>query len=325
MSTLVYKMSLIEPDASPIGDLDYFFLSSGSDSRAYAVLAKVDVSTTSRTRVILVHFKERLKNKESHDSLFDYRNFAIPDLQEMFCEIRNPKSSLSEFEKSDFDGSKNIGIDISCFTKPYFYFLIKLLRERFGVSKLTAYYTEPKSYYFPKGIFTAFHSSVGPLSIVEIPGYPGQEPRDAVRKLVILLGFDGDLSREINEDVSPGQTIVVNGFPSYSPKFKDISLIANEKLVSDRNIQVVYSKANHPFEVYNLLEAIKKETTKNRDNTETFINIAPLGTKPMALGACLFALHNPEVRVVYPLPEKYEDKYSDACWNSWMYELPLAL
>jgi hypothetical protein len=45
----------------------------------------------------------------------------------------------------------------------------------------------------------------------------------------------------------------------------------------------------------------------------------------MALGACLFALHNPEVRVIYPLPEEYDDKYSEQCWNSWVYKLPLSI
>jgi hypothetical protein len=175
--------------------------------------------------VILVHFKERLENKQPHDPLFHYKDFPIIDLQEIYCEIKNPSSSLPELEKNDFDDSKSIGIDISCFTKPYFFFVIKLLQKRFLVSRINAYYTEPQSYFFPKGVFTDFHTSTGPLSILEIQGYPGQEPRDAFRKLIILLGFDGDLSREINEDVSPGETIVVNGFPSYSPKFKDISLI----------------------------------------------------------------------------------------------------
>jgi len=65
----------------------------------------------------------------------------------------------------------------------------------------------------------------------------------------------------------------------------------------------MYSKANNPFEIYNLLQGIKIKTPNN------FINIAPLGTKPMALGACLFALHNPAVRIIYPLPDAYESKY----------------
>lgn len=320
----VYNMDLV-PSSAAITGLDYFILASGSDVRAYEVLSKIDFTAAAAPKVILFHFNERLEHKDPSDPLFRYTNLGIPKLQEITCEIRNPGSSLTELERNDFNDSKAAGIDISCFTKPYFYFVLKLLRERFGLSKLTAFYTEPQSYYFPKGVFTDFHSSTGPLSILEIPGYPGEEPRDAFRKLIILLGFDGDLSREINEDVSPGETIVINGFPSYSPKFKDISLIANEKLVSNENVRVEYARANHPFEVYNLLEAIKGESLKTKGNGAPFLNIAPLGTKPMALGACLFALHNPEVRVVYPVPEHYEDKYSDECWHSWAYELPLVL
>jgi hypothetical protein len=320
MNKLIYKMELVEGSTQSISNLDYFILASGSDSRAYQVLSKLDYSSLSGPSVIIFHFEERLKDKDLTDDLFGYKKYPIGKLQEITCKIKSPSSSLSEFGKNKFDGSKKIGFDISCFTKPYFYYLIKLLRERFEVEKLIVFYTEPRSYLFPKGLFHKFHTSSGPLSIIEIPGYPGFESRDSKRKLVILLGFDGDLSKEINEDVSPNETVVVNGFPSYIPKFKDISLIANEKLVSDDKITIQYARANNPFEVYNLLESVKAQ-----DGEGAFINVAPLGTKPMALGACLFALHNPDVRVVYPLPEMYEDKYSDDCWNSWMYDLPLKI
>jgi hypothetical protein len=83
-------------------------------------------------------------------------------------------------------------------------------------------------------------------------------------------------------------------------------------------VKIRYTKANNPFDTYNLLQSIKEQA-----ETNTFINIAPLGPKPMALGACLFALHNPDVRIIYPLPENYEKKYSDDCWNSWVYNFPL--
>jgi hypothetical protein len=323
MSASIYKMELLDSGRNLIKELDYFILTSGSDSRAYEVLSRIDTGNKSKTKVILLHFEERLRERRKRDPIFKYKTFSIAHLQEATCEIKRPSSSLGPLQLNTFDVSNEIGIDISCFTKPYFYFLIKLLRERFGIQKISAYYTEPQSYKFPRGIFTDFRTSAGPLSIIEIPGYSGQESRDSLRKLIILLGFDGDLSREINEDVSPSETFLVNGFPSYSPKFKDISLIANEKLVSDRNIKVMYARANHPFEVYNLLSGLKHQVL-SVSGQEAFFNIAPLGTKPMALGACLFALHNPDVRVVYPLPETYEDKYSENCWNSWMYELPLS-
>lgn len=313
-------MDLLKDSTRSIADLNYLLLASGSDSRAYRVLSSVKPESLSNTKVILVHFRERLRDKSPKDELFTYKRLKLPNVHEISCDIKDPGSSLAELAKNDFQLTDKIGIDISCFTKPYFYYLMKLLSERFSVATLTIYYTEPQSYLFPKGLFSKFQTSAGPLSITEIPGYSGQELRNSKRKLVILLGFDGDLSKEINEDVAPNETIVVNGFPSYVPKFKDISLIANEKLVSDLNIKVQFARANNPFDVYNLLERIKIAGPIG-----SFINVAPLGTKPMALGACLFALHNPDVRVVYPVPEQYEDKYSTACWNSWTYELPLAI
>ncbi|MGN6604910.1 MAG: hypothetical protein ACTHK8_20810 [Ginsengibacter sp.] len=316
MMESIYKMELIDGTNKSLNELDYLMLASGSDTRAYEVLSKC--KSLEKKRVIVFNFNERLKELTATDPLFKYQTFTYNSLQEIACEIKSPSSCLEEIVKNSFSISSKIGIDISCLTKPYFYFIIKLLKERFKVEKLSVFYTEPKSYLFPKGLFKAFHTSSGPLTILEIPGYSGHESRGAKRKLVILLGFDGDLSKEINEDVSPNDTIVVNGFPSYTPKFKDISLIANEKLVSDRNINVAYARANNPFEIYNLLHQIKEDEDPN-----TFINVAPLGTKPMALGACLFALHNPEVRIVYPLPEIYENKYSDKSWSSWIYDLPL--
>jgi hypothetical protein len=309
-------MKVLKSSPKSIGGLDYFILASGSDYRAYQVLSNLD---SRNTKVIVMNFKERLIGKEPTDDMFKYRTFGVKNLQEIDCSIRHPESCLGDLQLNGFDGTQRIGIDISCFTKPYFYYLIKLFCQRFLITKLATYYTEPKSYLFPNGLFDSFRTSTGPLSITEIPGYSGRGSRDSNRKLIILLGFDGDLSKEINEDVSPEETIVVNGFPSYVPKFKDVSLVANEKLIDDQQVKVRFARANNPFDVYNLLERIRQKDDKS------FMNVAPLGTKPMALGACLFALHNPDVRVVYPLPQKYEDKYSDASWSSWEYELPLVV
>jgi hypothetical protein len=316
MKTELYKMELIQDSNDTLDEIDFLILASGSDSRAYEILSKC--GSILKNHIIFFHFVERINGLLPDDPLYNFKKNSYNKVQEIYCEIKNPSSCLEEFEKNIFSNTSKIGIDISCFTKPYLYFILKFLKERSGIQNISVFYTEPKTYLFSQGLFNTFHTSSGPLSILEMPGYTGLEYRGSKRKLIILLGFDGDLSKEINEDVSPNKTIVVNGFPSYTPKFKDISLIANEKLVSDQNITIRYARANNPFEVYNLLNTIKDE-----EKGSFFLNIAPLGTKPMALGACLFALHNPEVRIVYPLPEFYDNKYSDMSWNSWLYELPL--
>ena len=320
MSNILYDMDLLTDSGTSTMDLDYFILASGCDKRAYKVLKDLKVGVSTRTEVILLNFKERIKSKRANNIIYDYKKLGIKNLREFSCEIKNPNSCLADFETVGFDSVKKLGLDLSCLTKPYFFFLLKLLKERFNFQVASIFYTEPQSYLFQKGLFNTFHTNTGPLTVEELQGFPGERDNRSKRKLIYLLGFDRDLSKEINVDVSPNETVVINGFPSYSSKFKDISLVTNERLVSDHNIKVRYAKANNPFEVYNLLEAIK-----NEDRDETFMNIAPLGTKPMALGACLFALHNPDVRIVYPMPEKYDDKYSDDCWNSWKYSLPLSI
>ena len=310
-------MDLLDNSSSILKDLDYLVLASGSDSRAYEILSKCDSS--SHSKIILFHFIERINGIPDGDALNDYQKYKNFLSQEIFCEIKNPSSCLDRFLENQFSKYSKIGIDISCFTKPYFYFIIRLLKERFKIYNIYVFYTEPKSYLFPNGLYNTFKTNSGPIAVREMYGYVGQEDRNSKRKLVILLGFDGDLSKEINEDVSPNDTIIVNGFPSYTPKCKDISLIANEKLVTNNNIKKQYSRANNPFDTYNLLQSIKEA------ESNTFINIAPLGSKPMALGACLFALHNPDVRIVYPFPENYEKKYTNQCWKSWVYEFPLCI
>ena len=321
MKKAIYEMELVSGEIIKKDSFDIFLLAGGSDYRAYAILKLMKSENVSINKILFFDFLERVQGIDENDPYYDYQKIGFNNIIPIQCSIRDPNSCLQNlipFE-SELLSTQKIALDISCFTKPYFFYLIKLFKERFKVDYMKVFYTEPQSYLFPGGIYSSYRSSVGPLTILEIPGFSGYEVRREKRVLVILLGFDGDLSKEINEDISPSETLVVNGFPSYSPKFKDISLVANEKLTSDKDVKIKFSKANNPFEVFNLLESIKKQ------NENTFINIAPLGTKPMALGACLFALYYPEVRVVYPMPETYEKVTTNKCWNSWRYLIPLNL
>lgn len=313
-------MELVSGEIIKKDSFDFFFLAGGSDFRAYEILKLMKSENVPITKVLLFDFSERVQDIDKNDPYNDYKKIGFDNILPIRCSIKDPNSCLQNLIPLESQlSAQKIALDISCFTKPFFFYLIKLFKERFGIHHITVFYTEPQSYLFPRGIFSSYRSSTGPLTILEIPGFTGYEARGEKRVLVILLGFDGDLSKEINEDISPSETLVVNGFPSYAPKFKDISMITNEKLTSDKGVKVVFSRANNPFEAFNVLEGIKKQ------NKNSFINIAPLGTKPMALGACLFALYYPEVRVVYPLPETYEKVTTNKCWNSWQYIIPLNL
>lgn len=315
--TLLYEMTDLSSQSKiTTPTFDYFFVAGGSDFRAYEALKTLASNNSEIKDVLLFEFTER--NIANTTQYYSYSSLPYK-FTSVKCSIKAPSECIKNFGAQGITLSPNdkVAIDISCFTKPYFFVLLKYLRDHIKLNSITVYYTEPKSYIFAGSLLKSYHSTSGPLSVMEVPGFPGEEHRTSKKILVVLLGFDGELSSFITEEVSPDKTIVINGFPGYFPKFKDISLINNEKLVTEADIK--YARANNPFEIFNLLASLKCSYENS------FLNIAPLGTKPMALGACLFAINNPTVRVIYPLPEKYESVTTDSCWNTWSYHIPLTL
>jgi len=301
---------------------DYLLLAGGSDTRAYEILRKAKGSALLLKNTVLFDFEERKSDPEEKVRIAykAYENYDC-NVHSIECSIKDPSACLKSLEKNDLPlkEGQSIAVDISCFTKPYFFAILKYLKDHKHLSTITVFYTEPIAYRLSKGFYKSYHSSEGPLSIIELPGFPGLERRAAKSLLVVLVGFDGELSSYISEEVAPEKTIVVNGFPSYTPKFKDVSMINNEKILGSSGAlnSVKFARANNPFETFNLLDAIQKESGN------AFLNIAPLGTKPMALGACLFALMNSSTRILYPMPEKYTNVTTERCWQSWRYVIPL--
>lgn len=302
-------------------NLDFLFLAGGSDGRAYEVLKTYHQRSIKIGKVFLFDFSDRKQtfSAEEQKKYDEYKKFNF-QIEEVSCQMSNPSAHFSVFNKkysSIISSNSSIGVDISCFTKPYFFSILKNLVVIYKIKEACIFYTEPMSYIFSKGNYTSYQSTFGPLNVIEIPGYPGNGADDKKKKLIILLGFDGELSSYINQEIAPDETILINGFPGYLPKFKDISLISNEKLVSSDSVKLHYSSANNPFLMFNVLEKIKNESLDSN------LSVAPLGTKPMALGACIFAIHNPTTRIIYPLPQKYISSTTDQIWQSWMYKVPL--
>lgn len=329
MKQHIYNMAQVDSNWDDIPNhFDCFLVAGGSDFRAYEILRKAKGKGISIGTLYFFDFDERKEgiSEELQEAYDGYKELKFNTVK-ISCSTQDPSSCIKSLAGQGivFSNHDTLAIDISCFTKPYFFLILKHLQSLKKFASVSVFYSEPKSYVFPKGLFSSYKSSLGPLSILEIPGYTGSDVRGQKRMLVIFLGFDGDLSREINEDVAPSETLIVNGFPGYAPKFKDISLICNEKLIQEKHSKLNYSRSNNPFEAFNLLESLKADEKLRNRHGSLFMNIAPLGTKPMALGACLFAIHNPEVRIVYPMPENYVKVTTDRSWKSWVYNIPLIL
>jgi hypothetical protein len=263
----------------------------------------------------------RERNIAYFKSVFDFND----DDKSLFVQMLDETTGLGSFqdfienEYRDID-QLSIIFDFSIMVKPYFFILLNLLCLHKKIKKIFFLYTEPKTYvikkinfeqrdetYFTRGSYTP------PKDMLSFSGWQDCLKDDA---LVILLGFEGQRAKEVTNEVNPEVTIPINGFPSYRPEFKDISLLLNDEILKESQIvkNLHYAPSNDPFETKNELTLIYNERKKRYN-----ISLAPLGSKPMALGCCLFVLENPECRVVYPYPREYNSKSSRGYGKTWLY------
>ena len=181
-----------------------------------------------------------------------------------------------------------------------------LLRAATSTStKVSVVYVEPRSYAFSPTPTEAeiFDLSEAIHSIHPLPGFGVlSEPED--EDLVIFvpfLGFEGHRLAYILEQVQPpGRKIFpVVGVPGFMPVFPFHSFLGNKNILAHGNLhtQIRHVIANSAVDAFYLLQEIAK------DYPQHVLKVAPIGTKPHALGAVLFALWTDRtVEIVYDHP-----------------------
>ncbi|MFC4636008.1 hypothetical protein ACFO3O_19015 [Dokdonia ponticola] len=296
--------------------IDYFIVCKGSDRRAYEVLRMLENKSIKVKKIIFFDFKERFEklNEKGRIDYDDYPRIADNEETIKIDKLTNSLDIIRLLEPMIVarDSNTNFFLDITAFIKPHFFVLIKLLKGKIESDLLNIFYSEPEYYKFNQNLYDEYEYLKGSLDIQSIHGYLGSTLGSEDRILTILLGFEGNISSEIYEDVAPSNLMVINGLPSYLQKFKDISILNNSRLIANTE-SIIYANANDPFKMYNKLSLMKV------NNEHKSIVIAPLGTKPMALGACMFALKYPEIRIIYPFPENFNTESNGNCSTTWLY------
>lgn len=168
------------------------------------------------------------------------------------------------------------------------------------VSALSYIYTEPSEYKFrvAPNDNDAFETSLFDLSdrtggVSPLPYFvnlisPASFDDKAV--FVPLLGFEERRVLNIlNElDPRPPEVIPIVGMPGYRLEFPTYTISCNEGFFretrSDGDIR--YAPANDPFAVRDVLQGIAQ------DVPDKYMYIAPIGTRPHAVGALMFADQN---------------------------------
>lgn len=213
---------------------------------------------------------------------------------------------------ADFLSSQEVVIDISCIHILEIFALIKYFKVSNTKNILNVAYSIPFDYKFFSEPFLSYRSYYGNLKTQDIIGFTGTSYEAAHTQLLLFLGFEGSLSSKVTEDIQYGNLVLINNMPSFFIKYKDFSTINNYDLLSSRH-NMLFVSADNPFETYNLLSRILM------DDEEACV--APLGTKTVALGVCLYALEHSNLRVVYPISNDYEQCNTNNVLQSLVYRI----
>lgn len=312
MNYTVYGMNLLSKD-NPPQKIDGFVFFSTLENRSWNVLGYMQEQKKLPGEVLAISTENAEESKNFTDKRFarisfnrtkissDLSNNLIPCLSAIHQYVLNKKM---------------IGIDISAMPTPIFSQILHFLMKKHADKKIMVYYTEPEHYNL-NNMFD-FSSCDGEIDIKAIPGFEGKTAQinDTQRIIFYLMGFEmNHLNKLIPQQINPDGIVPINGFPAYFPKYKDISLINNDVNYHELDIQVIFSEANNPFQTYNQMSVLQNKYQ------EYCIDIIPAGSKPMALGACLFALANGnnDIRILFPFPLEYKDQESVGNGKIWEY------
>jgi hypothetical protein len=137
--------------------------------------------------------------------------------------------------------------------------------------------------------------------ISPLPGFAKTRDAGDNSCFIPLLGFEGTRVSYLISQLEPpgGKIIPIIGVPGFRPEYPFATYMGNRShlLQTQAWKKVRYASANCPFDLFYVLQDIHGEYPGH------VLKIAPVGTKPHALGGILYAIANPKsVELVYDHP-----------------------
>lgn len=270
-----------------------FIFSANQEERSLSTLSELQNQGISIKNIVLILYSDFLIPEK-------YKNiFLEADVYRIHVDSNPMNFVLGIKSLPDSIWSNELLLDISCVRIPELFTLFKYLKVQEVVHSLNVAYSIPYDYIFSGQPFTSYQSYSGDLKMFEPLGFSGPGGSINVKDLYVFLGFEGALGLKVFENCQYTNLILVNNLPAFSPKYKDISVINNYQLMQNHH-RYLYASADNPFEVYNMLDSILGDNS-------TPVCIAPLSTKLVALGICLYALEHEYIRIVYPVSNQYKE------------------
>lgn len=226
------------------------------------------------------------------------------------CYLRSVTSVKGILNKFN---SKNLYIDVTGLDNRICAALIKNAIELHKdgiVDNVRVVYAEPASYdikqFKTESVFNNLSEKIDGIS--PLPGFATIFPQDEDDIiLVALIGFEGGRFSHMLESVQPPKAniIPVIGVPGFRPEYPYVAYWGNRRPLEETETwrKIKFAAANSFVEVYMLLSKILSK------NPTFKIKLAPIGTKPHAIAAMLFAIKYPRtVELVYDNPKRKKQR-----------------
>ena len=171
-------------------------------------------------------------------------------------------------------------------------------------------YLEPKHYTKKSDNFSLkkrdFDLSQDVVGYISIPSHAiSLEPEDYVQHVVFLCGYEAErINRAFEETkIIADNCCCIFGVPPFQSGWEMNSFANNLPVIINNNIprQMHFAGATNPLSTFEKINEIYKAI---EDEEQLFV--VPVGTKPMALGACLFLVQSDRERVsiLYDHPQR---------------------
>ena len=308
-ATTVYEMCVLSKYKNPTDDIT-FVLALTPESRSKTALISISKRIEIKNMIVIRYSK-------TEPTEWIYKDFLganiilldiIHDPMELILQLNGIEPIIWE---------QKIILDISCLRVPEMFTIIKYFKVAIEKYEFDIMYSLPYDYNFTNEPFTSYKSYSGEITLYEPIGFSGssdvtmQSP-----ELFLFMGFEGALSLKVIESGEYSNVNLVNNLPAFYIKYKDIAILNNYQITSNHQ-NMFYTPSDNPFETYNLL----KSKIENLD----MMCIAPLSSKAVSLGICLFAIDNEDkVKVIYPISNSYEEYNTIDAYETFVYHISLA-
>jgi hypothetical protein len=223
--------------------------------------------------------------------------------------------------------NKKICIDITGFTRAHLLFLIKYLSVK-GIRQFEALYSVPQQY-IEKEETKFFDENV--QEVRQVAGYEGNHTTHTSNDvLVIGVGYDNQLISNVAQYKDKTKKIQIFGLPSLQADMYQESVLRANLAAEDVGVGVgdhpqnFFAPAYDPFVTADVLREVISGLNSKKAVTNLYL--APLSTKPQALGFALYYLtewQDKAASIILPVCGKQVPDPSVGISKIWKYTIEL--